>query len=188
MISSEINFDFIGHCKKQIATLDKHCIVYCSTNMSLSRRDDNKIYKKSVYKTYIDKKNKEQEVIGPTYKNITRKKEYDSNKNAVLVYLGKNYDLIGIDIDNKEDTMIRFEEICKKNNFDKKTLTSTTLTGGLHYYFSVSPEQKETFSNFGTDKGEIIELTSMDGVIFDLHVDVKYTNQLFYNACALRKV
>jgi hypothetical protein len=185
MISSEINFDFIGHCKKQIATLDKHCIVYCSTNMSLSRRDDNKIYKKSVYKTYIDKKNKEQEVIGPTYKNITRKKEYDSNKNAVLVYLGKNYDLIGIDIDNKEDTMIRFEEICKKNNFDKKTLTSTTLTGGLHYYFSVSPEQKEKFSNFGTDKGEIIELTSMDGVIFDLHVDVKYTNQLFYEAFAI---
>ena len=52
----------------------------------------------------------------------------------------------------------------------KNTLKSKTIKGGYHYYHKCTPEQQQQLSEFH----------SMDHQIFNLSIDVKYTNQLSF--------
>jgi hypothetical protein len=176
------------HVEEQIAVLNKHKIVYCSIEMTISKDANNKLSKNSVYRTYTDKSGEQKIQACPKYANVKLETEYIKDRNGTLVFMGQNYNLIGIDVDNKEDTLEKFSEICDANNFDRNTLTSKTATGGIHYYFTVSDAQKKQFSKIGTKKfnDELIGLTSLDGKIFSLHVDVKYTNQLFYECAEMK--
>ena len=78
--------------------------------------------------------------------------------------------MIGIDIDNKEDTLERYNQICQEKGHDKVTLTTRTMHEGFHYDYRLTDEQKEGLADF----------KSVDGKMFGLHIDVKYTNQFLF--------
>lgn len=90
--------------------------------------------------------------------------------NAFVVHFGRFYDLIGIDVDDKEKTMEGWRNETKNININ--TLTSKTINGGEHLYFTLSSEQKEQLGDF---------CTKNDAIYADkgLKIDVKYNTQRF---------
>src|SRR5437016_1169952 len=80
-----------NHCAKQIEVLNKHDLIYCSTDLYLKRGANGKLAKESVYNTYIDKNGKENYQPAPKFKDIQVRKEYNERKNGALVFTGKRY-------------------------------------------------------------------------------------------------
>lgn len=152
--------------KEDLDFLDKHNITYYSINVECKKDEDgNWLHKKDYPDQLIKWTNK-----FPTYKNKKLKTYYSDERNSSMILLGDRYNLIGIDIDPKEDTLDRYKQICIDNNYDNNTLTVSTMHGGLHEYYRLNEKQRGILSNF----------CSMDGVIYGLHIDVKYNNQFFY--------
>lgn len=90
--------------------------------------------------------------------------------------MGEAYNLIGIDIDNKNGTIEKYQELCNDNDYDRNTLTVKTMNNGYHEYYRLTDKQKNKLKN----------LHSLDGKIFGLDIDVKYTNQLLYGPSIIK--
>ena len=152
--------------KYMFKRLDEIGIVYQSTNICFKVDINNEVIKDLEYDRFKKDYWHVKRVIDE--KKITI---YNQDNNGSCIFLGDPYELIGIDVDNKEDTIEKFEKICIENEFDYNTLIMKTCNKGYHYYFKVSIEQKELLK----------DISSMDGQIFNkLHIDVKYNRGLFY--------
>lgn len=133
-------------------------IVYVTINNKLKRNDKGQI-----------KKIPNMDSI--KYKNILCKRKYNSEHNSCLIMLGERYNLIGVDVDNKEDTIEKYNKIMEDNNA-LETLTIKTVNKGYHYYYRLTDKQKEILNK--------INFNSKNDAIFDLHIDIKYNNQIFF--------
>ena len=146
--------------------LEKLDIVYYSIQLEIKKNDKGKyLYKKK----YPDRLIKVPFGI-PLYKNKKLKTTYNKDFNASFIPMGEVYDLIGIDIDNKDDTLEKYQELCDINDFDRMTLTMKTMNDGYHEYYSLTNDQKKLLNDF----------CSLDGKLFDLNIDVKYNNQILF--------
>lgn len=105
----------------------------------------------------------------PNYKDIVLEKKYNRKLNGTIIPLGESYDLIGVDVDNKGDTLEKFDVI-RKDNKAKSTLTLETVNGGYHYYYRLRKHQREGLKDF----------RSKNDAIFGLKIDIKYNNQIFF--------
>ena len=110
----------------------------------------------------------------PSYKNIKVTTKCDSTKNGSVIFLGDVYNLIGIDIDNKGDTIDKYYAMLENNNIEP-TLTTQTCNNGYHEYYRLTNEQKEKLKDFTSVNG-----TDKDNNMFGLNIDIKYNNQLFF--------
>lgn len=159
--------------KKDLKKFDGLDIVYHSIKLKIPENDDGEyIYKKD----YPDRLEKTPSCI-PIFRNKKLESKFIKNYNATIVPMGQVYNLIGIDIDNKDDTMQKYKTICKNNNYNSNTFTMRTMQNGLHEYYSLSDEQIEKLKS----------LNSLDGKIFGLNIDVKYNNQILFGPSVLGK-
>lgn len=147
----------------QTDILDRHDIVYQSIEVDLKFDEENNKYKKTPF-------------FPRGYKNMKLDSIFDKSKNSSFIPMGKNYNgLIGVDIDNKDDTIEFFNNLSKENGYDLNTLTVDTINNGKHYYFYLNDEQQNALSDF----------KSADGLCFStedhpIHIDIKYTNQVLF--------
>lgn len=134
-------------------------IVYLTINNSLYRNKDGQIKKKPA--------------MTHNYKNIICKKIHNQNNNSCIIPLGPDYNLIGIDVDNKEDTLERYGIILNNSNENvENTLTLSTVNGGYHFYYRLTINQKNKLNK--------LNFMSKNDALFGLHIDVKYKNQIFF--------
>jgi P4 family phage/plasmid primase-like protien len=110
------------------------------------------------------------------YKNITYEESsrprYNNNENGCIIFMGKNYNLIGIDIDNKENTLEKYEAWCNENNHDRETLIIQSVNGGFHEYYRLTDEQKEGLKDWKSGNGTVYKNFK--------YIDVKYNNQILF--------
>lgn len=118
---------------------------------------------------YPDRIQKYPEKI-PRYKDCKLETVHKKNRNGTIIPTGPPYNLIGIDIDTKDDTPEMYQKLCDENKYDRNTFTMKTMHDGVHEYYTLSEEQAS----------KLEKLCSMDGVIFGLHIDVKYKNQILF--------
>jgi len=147
--------------KQQLKELDKLKVVYYGLNMDLEWDKKENKYKK-VVKRY------------PKYANIKLKTSFNMKLNNVcMIPTGECYNLIGVDIDNKNNTINLFKQLLKDNDLVLNTLKTKTINGGYHYYFHLTDEQKKKLKN--------INFKAETAKLFNMNIDVKYTNQLFFD-------
>lgn len=146
----------------QIKILDKLNINYHSINLYLQWNKTKDKYDKKVLEM-------------PIYRNKLVETKYIKTKNGTIIFLGERYNLIGVDVDNKNDTINFFNELAFDNEFDLNTFTIKTINDGYHYYFRLSDEQKELLKNFCASTGECYTTDKQER-----NIDIKYNNQLFY--------
>jgi hypothetical protein len=106
--------------------------------------------------------------------------------NAVAIILGQEFEenkyLVGIDIDDKKDGIIKdverkngikyFDDFCKQNKYDPYgTLTEKTRSGGSHFYYYVD---EDTLLKLGKNKTDIYY-----GVNTSTSIDFKTTDGFF---------
>ena len=105
--------------------------------------------------------------------------------NGTLVPMGEYYNLIGIDVDNIENTINTFNQILESNNISLDTFTVKTMNNGFHYYFRLTDEQKiklKDFSSFTSNK-------KTENLFFDrCFVDVKYNNQCLFGPSIIQNI
>ena len=80
-----------------------------------------------------------------------------------MIPTGEQYKLILIDVDNKDDTIDKFNELLEDHDFDNETLTEKTINNGYHYYFSLSDKQIDELKkiNLKIKFGNIAGLTAL---------------------------
>lgn len=105
------------------------------------------------------------------FKDIRVSKCYNPNMNATAIPLGEHYNLIGISISNKDDSVDRFLKL-KTANPSKKTLTIKTMNKGYEYFYKLNDIQSLKLKS--------LNFQCMSDVLFGLKCDVKYTNQIFF--------
>lgn len=150
--------------RSDLNTFEKLNIVYHSIKLEVKKDDKGQyIYKNGLRFEKVP-------LNLPCYKDIKLETFYNKNCNSSIIPLGEVYDLIGIDIDNKNDTLDKYQEICDNNEFDRMTFTLKTMHDGYHEYYILSDKQKLKLKNF----------SSITGKIFNLNIDVKYNNQIFF--------
>jgi len=153
---------------KQSNILNRNKISYFSANIELIYDEKEKKYKK-IPKNIISFKNKKIETI------------FDKNKNALIIPLGEVYNLIGVDVDNKNKTIEFFEKLVKDNNYDlKNTFSVKTLNNGFHYYFSLSNSQKNILKKFQASTALCFSTKKKPR-----NIDIKYNNQIFFGPAYL---
>lgn len=152
--------------KKDLQLLSQKGIVYHSVTMAPKKDISGNYVYKTDYPDSIVKLCKQY----PTYKNVTLTKNHNDKLNGSLVFTGESYNLIGIDIDNKENTIEKYEQLSKEKGFYRSTLTVKTANDGFHEYYKLSNMQKGMLKNFNASEGSF----------FNLHVDIKYNNQLLF--------
>jgi len=163
--------------KNQLETLSNHGLVVYSVPIQV-KRDENK----QVVRDKWDhvKKDFPKKEIGE-FSNITRTTLINNSVNASVVFTGRRHgSIIGIDIDDKSTTMEDYIQVLLDNNVDHG-LTVSSMNGGLHFYYRVTPEQDAILSSAFTH----LEAREKDGYVegmFGLYIDVKYNNQLMYGA------
>ena len=106
------------------------------------------------------------------YKNRKVTKYYNQRMNATAIPLGAIYNLIGIDVDNKGDTVQKFLDMKKSNLPNTKTLTVKTMNKGYHFYYRLTDTQAACL--------KAMKFQAKNDVLFGLKIDVKYTNQIFF--------
>jgi len=153
--------------KKNLKVFDKYGIVYQSITL-LPKTDANGEY--MFDPEHPDRLKKASPPNLPLYKNQKLTKNFKSDLNATIVLTGDAYNLIGIDIDNKDDTLQRYQQICDDNNYDRETLTIETINIGFHEYYKLTEDQQSELKNF----------SNCHGKFFGLHIDIKYNNQYLY--------
>lgn len=111
-------------------------------------------------------------VIFPKYKDIkVRNKTGSVSDNGCITFCGDNYNnLILIDVDNKNDTINNFHSQIASD--DLHTFTLKTCSGGYHYYYRLSKEQREQVPYFAS-----LDAQNRNKSLFNLDIDVKYNNQ-----------
>lgn len=154
--------------KKEIDIFNKYNIIYHSIDIQLKWNDNEQKLKKIP--------------IGmPYYKNKKINCIYESNKNGLIIPLGEKYNgLIGVDVDNKNDTINFFNELAINNKFDLITLSVKTINNGMHYYFKLSDEQQKSLSDFMASTA--LCFTSKEQ---QRNIDIKYNNQIFFGSSYL---
>src|SRR5579885_3838928 len=151
---------------KDIKTLDQLDVTYFSILLNVPRGEDGEWKKKDDGR--LEKKPDPSTI--KKYKGMKVETSFNKTHNATMIPLGEKYNLIGIDVDNKSDTLPKFNEIIEENGeFD--TLTMKTMHGGYHYYFKLNQEQREEL--------EELQFKSKNNALFSLYIDVKYTDQVF---------
>lgn len=154
--------------KNQMKIYKENKINYYSINLIVGGYDIN--YPENI-KKQIEAKTM------PSYKDIKIKDHYDDKRNCLMIPLGEVYNLILVDVDNKENTINEFNKILIKNNIKKlNTFTEKTLNNGYHYYYRLNEEQKNKLN----------QLKSLDGKLYNLHIDIKYNNQLSFGSTILQ--
>jgi P4 family phage/plasmid primase-like protien len=154
----------IKFIKKQFAILDEYDIVHYSIKLDPKIENESAIDQYGRLRKIPSKMPNRKNKILETYSNF--------DLNASLIPLGEGYNLIGIDVDNKNDTIKKFDQIIDDNNIDTETLTLKTMNDGYHYYYRPTKKQKKEFAK--------LQLCSLDGYMYGLHVDIKYNNQVFF--------
>lgn len=145
--------------KQQLDIYDSLDITYVSVDMTVTY-DENKQKLKKEIRKYPTKDDFDNGIS--TYRN--------PKKNASYVPTGEKYNLIVLDIDNKDDTIKKFDKFIQENDIDMNTTTIKTINNGLHYYFKPNNEQKKQLKNFNTSLGSVL----------GLNIDVKYNNGFVY--------
>src|SRR4051812_4960818 len=107
--------------KQQAKILDKYDIPYYSADFTTTW-DSNK---KRVVKG--------DDFNLPSYEDVKINKYFNTNKKSLVLFTGGVYNLICIDIDNKEYTLENWENFVKENEIDLETLTEKSMNGGFHY-------------------------------------------------------
>ncbi len=149
--------------KNQVAVLESHDIPYYSIHLDLKWNEEEKRYKK-----------KPKDI--PKYKDIKLKNKFDKSKNASMIPLGKRYNgLIGVDVDNKNDTVEFFTDLSFENNFDMNTFTMKTIHNGKHFYFWLNEEQQEDLKDFMSSTALCFSTEDKPR-----NIDIKYTNQILF--------
>lgn len=149
--------------KDQHSILKKHDLTYCSVNIQLSWSE-------------IEKKLKKNLSGMVPYKDINVITKVDLQKNGTVILLGKRYGgLIGVDVDNKNDTVDFFETHALENDFDLNTLSVKTINKGVHYYFRLTKDQMKGLANFMSSTALCFSTPTQPR-----NIDIKYTNQLFF--------
>ena len=87
--------------------------------------------------------------------------------NSSIILTGELYDVFCITVDNNNRSVQKFNKLCKKYGFDKKTLTIRTMSDGYHYFFRLNDRQKEALRGY--------DLSGMK--LFGLDIEPKYNNQ-----------
>ena len=152
--------------RENLEVLDKFGIVYHSIQLGIKKDNSGKF----IYKKGFPDRFEKSATNFPMYKNIKLATKKINSYNSCIIPMGDRYNLIGIDIDNKEDTLDRYQEICNENNFDRLTFTMKTMHNGYHEYYHLTDDQRK----------QLVDLTSLDGKLFGLHIDVKYNNQVLF--------
>ena len=146
--------------------MKKKSIIYHSTSIEIEKNDEGEYLYHEEYPDRIKKK----ALKYPKYRDVKLGTFYDKKKNGSLVFMGELYNLIGVDVDNKDDTIDKYEELCKTNKFNRNTFTIKTVNDGFHEYYRLTVEQKEKLKNFCASTGNL----------YGLNIDIKYTNQLLF--------
>ena len=154
--------------KKDLKILQKHDIIFRSTSMWLKKNDDGTLFKDNYGR--FKKEFKKIEFKDGSIKTSI----YIKGDNSCIVPTGQLYgNLIGIDIDNKDNTLALYGELCEKNKYDRNTLTIKTINNGFHEYYRLTKTQNDILYNLNSLTG-----LSIDNK--DLHIDVKYNNQILF--------
>lgn len=114
-------------------------------------------------------------LLMPTYKDKILVSKFDSTKNSMIVPLGKEYNLIGVDVDNKNDTIEFFFNLALDNDFDLNTFSLKTINNGKHYYFRLTDKQAKELKNFKASTALCFSTPENPR-----NIDIKYTNQIFF--------
>lgn len=141
-------------------------LVYYSICLDNPLDDNNKPIMKADYPNRYEKK----PCYLPQYKNQKIESLYNKHRNSSIIPTGEVYNNIGIDVDSKDDTIEQFNNICEKNNYYPNTFTIRTMHDGFHYHYALNDDQKQ----------KLKKLSSLDGKLFNLHIDVKYNNQILF--------
>lgn len=152
--------------EKDLKFFTQKGIVFHSTTLVPEKNSEGEYVYSAEYPDKIVKKS----LYYPKYRDGTLKTMYDVKKNASLVFMGEVYNLIGVDVDNKDDTVDKYEEISKKNDSFRKTLTIKTVNNGIHEYYRLDDNQKIRLKNFKASTGDFL----------GLNIDIKYNNQLLF--------
>lgn len=154
--------------KGQIETLKKYNIIYGSIDIELNWNEkENKLKKKPIGM--------------PLYKDKKLVSHFDETKNGLIIPLGECYDcLIGVDVDNKNNTVEFFNDLAMNNDYDLNTLTIKTINNGFHYYFKLNKRQREGLKDFMASTAKIFSNDKNQR-----NIDVKYNNQIFFGPSLL---
>jgi phage/plasmid-associated DNA primase len=109
----------------------------------------------------------------PKYADIKLETYHNDKYNASFIPLGERYNLIGIDVDNKNNTIRKYMKMFKNNGLED-TLTMKTMNDGFHYYYKLNKKQATRLGKADLD------FKSKNNMLFGINVDVKYTNQGFF--------
>jgi hypothetical protein len=149
--------------KSQTDKLKNHSIVFYSINIQLKWNEKEQKLKKTP-------------LCVPAFKDIAINCSFDTSKNGTIIPLGKRYgNLIGVDVDNKNDTLDFFNNLAVDNDFDLNTLSLRTINDGMHYYFKLNQDQAEALEDFMSSTA--LCFTTPE---HQRNIDIKYTNQVFF--------
>jgi P4 family phage/plasmid primase-like protien len=166
---SETNF-----LKNEIAILNNREIVYKSVQLKFDWKIDLETKLKRIGKFFINN--------APPFKyqDILLTKSYNRDFNSTVIPMGERYGgLIGIDIDNKNDTIAFFNELAKKNNCNlNNTFTVETINKGTHRYYEATKIQQLALKDFKSADGKIFVRPT--DVKQKSSIDVKYNNQILF--------
>lgn len=163
MQSDKETTEKIDFLTSQSNKLSKYGIVHRSIKVELSYDEAHEKFKKKPLFNF-------------GYRNKQLKSSFDKKLNSMIIPMGKNYNhLIGIDVDNKGNTLKFFYRLCREYNYSLNTLTMKTINGGKHFYFYLDDNQKELLDDFMSADGKCFSNENND-----IHIDIKYTNQILF--------
>ena len=129
--------------KNDLKILQNYDIVYQSTKMWLKKNSDGTIFRDKYGR--VKKEFKKVEFKDGCIKSSV----YVYGDNSCIVPTGQLHEnLIGIDIDNKDDTITEYVKLCEKNKYDRNTLTIKTINEGFHEYYRLTKDQNKILHNF----------------------------------------
>lgn len=154
----------------QADILDKHGITFRSINVELVLDESTGKFKKKP-------------VFDVSYKDKTLTRSFNSSRNSTFIPMGTNYGgLIGIDVDNKNDTIEFFYNLLRENNYAINTLTVKTINEGKHFYFRLNEQQQNELKDFRSADGKCFSTQE-----HPIYIDVKYTNQILFGPSYFQK-
>lgn len=91
---------------------------------------------------------------------------YSFGYNSTIIHTGEYYRLIGINIDNKDDNIQKLQKMDRISN-GLKTLNTTTISVGVHFYFMVTDDHIPNLK----------DVTSINIEVLGISMDIKYNGQ-----------
>lgn len=147
--------------KNQFDIFEKRGVNIVSTDMNIIKWNDTKMKFEKASKYHPTKEQFSKGIN--TY--------FDPSCNSSYVPCGEKQGVIGIDIDNKDDTIRRWYDLVIKEKININTLSVLSINNGLHFYYRLTDIQKEKLKNF----------TSVVEKVFPGYsIDVKYNNGYIY--------